>query len=141
MLRDLPHPDPGSADLRSTNRLLLWVGAQQLGNLGVGIFFGVIWMVAQAMIPGALGAGIQAVTDKSEPGVLRWSAVVLGLGIFQARRGIMRHRMAVTNWITAASRVQQLLVRQSARLGGDLPKQVATGEVVAASANDVERIG
>jgi len=141
MLRDLPHPDPGSADLRSANRLLIRIGRQQLGNLGIGIFFGVIWMVAQAMIPGALGAGIQAVTDQSESRVVLWSGVVLALGIFQAAAGIMRHRMAVTNWITAASRVQQLLVRQSARLGGDLPKQVATGEVVAASANDVERIG
>jgi len=141
MLRDLPHPDPGSADLRSPNRFLLSVGRQQLGILVIGVFFGVASMVSQAMIPGALGAGIQAVTDKSESRVLLWSAVVLGLGIFQAAAGIMRHRMAVTNWITAASRVQQLLVRQSARLGGDLPKQVSTGEVVAANANDVERIG
>ncbi len=141
MLRDLPHPDPGSADLRSPNRLLIWVGRNQLGMLSIAITFGVIWMVAQAMIPGALGAGIQAVTDKNEAAVLRWSAVVLALGILQAAAGIMRHRMAVTNWITAASRIQQLLVRQSARLGGDLPKQVSTGEVVAASANDVERIG
>jgi ABC-type multidrug transport system fused ATPase/permease subunit len=141
MLRDLPHPDPGTADLRSPNRLLVWVGRNQLGMLSIGVAFGVLWMVAQAMIPGALGAGIQAVTDKNETAVVEWSLVVLGLGIFQAAAGIIRHRMAVTNWITAACRIQQLLVRQSARLGGDLPKQVATGEVVAASANDVERIG
>lgn len=141
MLRDLPHPDPGTPDLRSPNRLLVWVGRNQLGLLTIGVIFGVLWMVAQAMIPGALGAGIQAVTDKNETAVVEWSLVVLGLGVFQAAAGIMRHRMAVTNWITSASRIQQLLVRQSARLGGDLPKQVSTGEVVAASANDVERIG
>ena len=55
--------------------------------------------------------------------------------------GILRHRMAVSNWITAASRIQQLVSRRAAYLGGDLPRQVATGEVVAVTANDVERIG
>ena len=66
---------------------------------------------------------------------------MLGLGLFVAAAGLVRHRYAVTNWITAGSRVQQLLIRRAAHLGADLPKQVATGEVVAASANDVERIG
>ena len=53
----------------------------------------------------------------------------------------MRHRAAVTNWLTAASRTQQLVARQAARLGGDLSDQVSTGEVVTVTANDVERIG
>ena len=70
-----------------------------------------------------------------------WSFVVLALGITQAGAGIMRHRLAVTNWITAASRVQQLVSRRAAYLGADLPRQVATGEVVAVTANDVERMG
>jgi ABC-type multidrug transport system fused ATPase/permease subunit len=49
--------------------------------------------------------------------------------------------MAVTNWIAAASRVQQLVARHAVALGADLTAQVATGEVVAVSSNDVERIG
>jgi ABC-type multidrug transport system fused ATPase/permease subunit len=140
-LRDLPRSDPGRPDLRTPTRFLVWIGRMQLPALALGVTWGVLWMSGQALIPGALGAGVQAISDDDLAGAVRWSLVVLGLGVFQAFAGLLRHRAAVTNWISAASRVQQLIVRQAARLGGDLPRQVATGEVVAASANDVERIG
>ncbi len=103
--------------------------------------WGVVWMVGQALIPGALGAGIQAISEEDEAKALQWAGVVLVLGVVQAGAGLVRHRYAVANWVTAGTRVQQLLIRRAAHLGADLPKQVATGEVVAASANDVERIG
>lgn len=51
------------------------------------------------------------------------------------------HRAAVTNWITAAARVQQLLARKAAELGSALTRRVAAGEVVAVSTGDVEKIG
>lgn len=53
----------------------------------------------------------------------------------------MLHRTAVTNWITAAARVQQLLARKTAELGSALTRRVAAGEVVAVSTGDVEKIG
>ena len=53
----------------------------------------------------------------------------------------MLHRTAVTNWITAAARVQQLLARKTAELGSVLTRRVAAGEVVAVSTGDVEKIG
>ena len=59
----------------------------------------------------------------------------------QAAAGVLRHRMAVTNWITAASRTQQLVVRRSTHLGSALSREVATGEVVAVTSSDVEKIG
>ena len=141
MLRDLPHADPGHPDLTSAGRFLRWIGRQQMGILTLGVLWGVMWMGGQALIPGALGAGIQAISDNDTAATYRWAGVVLGLGILLSGAGMLRHRMAVTNWITAGSRVQQLIVRHAAVLGADLPKQVATGEVVAATANDVERIG
>ena len=141
MLRDLPYDDPGRPDLTSPGRFLRWVGMQQKGILALGVLWGVLWMGGQALIPGALGAGVQAISTGNTELALKWAGVVLALGIFQAAAGLLRHRLAVTNWISAGVRVQQLVVRQAARLGADLPKQVATGEVVAATANDVERIG
>ncbi|MBW8821907.1 MAG: ABC transporter ATP-binding protein, partial [Streptomyces sp.] len=51
------------------------------------------------------------------------------------------HRTAVTNWITAAARVQQLLAHKAANLGSALTRRVAAGEVVAVSTGDVEKIG
>lgn len=118
-----------------------WVARGQWRALAVGIAWGVVWMGAQALVPGALGAGVQTVVDGDPAGSLRWGAVVLALGVTQAAAGVMRHRAAVTNWLTAASRVQQLLARKASTLGGDLPAQVSTGEVVTVTANDVERIG
>ena len=87
------------------------------------------------------GAGVQAISDKDQSRALMWAGVVLVLGVHRRRRWPDAAPLAVDNWITAGARVQQLLIRRAADLGADLPKQVATGEVVAASANDVERIG
>lgn len=141
MLDHIPFADPGTPDLSTPGRFLNWVGLQQKRLLALGVFWGVFWMLGQALIPGALAAGIQAIADKDQTRALQWAGVVLGLGLVVAGAGLVRHRYAVANWITAGARVQQLLIRQAADLGADLPKQVATGEVVAASANDVERIG
>ena len=53
----------------------------------------------------------------------------------------MRHRFAVTNWLTAAYRVVQLTGRHAVHLGGTLPRKVSTGEVVAIGTNDISHIG
>jgi ABC-type multidrug transport system fused ATPase/permease subunit len=140
-VRHLPLTDPGTPDLRGSGRFLWWVARGQWRMLLVGVAWGVGWMGAQALVPGALGAGVQAVVDGLPSQAVVWGAAVLALGVLQAGAGIMRHRAAVSNWLTAASRVQQLVARRAALLGGDLPRQVSTGEVVTVTANDVERIG
>ncbi|HTX64076.1 MAG TPA: ABC transporter ATP-binding protein [Acidimicrobiales bacterium] len=109
--------------------------------LATGSFFGIVWMVSQAMIPLALGAGLGAVLHRSKREIALWSLVVLGLGLLQAAAGILRHRRAVTSFLTCASRVQQLIVRQATALGGDLARRVATGEVANIGASDIERVG
>jgi ABC-type multidrug transport system fused ATPase/permease subunit len=140
-VRHLPLRDPGTPDLAGPDRFLWWVARGQWRPLLVGVAWGVAWMGVQALVPGALGAGVQAAVDADPGGATRWGAVVLALGVAQAGAGIMRHRAAVTNWLTAASRVQQLVSRRAAHLGGDLVRQVSTGEVVTVTASDVERIG
>jgi ABC-type multidrug transport system fused ATPase/permease subunit len=52
----------------------------------------------------------------------------------------LRHRRAVGSWISAATRLQQLVARKAAELGADLPRLVSTGEVSAINSNDVERV-
>jgi ABC-type multidrug transport system fused ATPase/permease subunit len=128
-------------DLSGVWPFLRWIARQQWRTLARGITWGIVWMLAAAAVPIGLGRGITAISRDDMDGVAVWSAVVLGLGIISAVSGMLRHQMAVANWIGAASRIQQLVARQAADLGGDLPKQVATGEVVAVSASDVERIG
>ena len=54
-----PVADPGDPDTRSPVRLLVWVGRHQKRTLALGIFFGICWMVAQALMPFAIGRAIQ----------------------------------------------------------------------------------
>ena len=46
----------------------------------------------------------------------------------------------MTNFLTAAVRVQQLVTRQAVRLGADLPAHVDAGEVASIGTTDVQRI-
>ncbi len=141
LLKNIPRSEPGIPDLRGVWPFLSWIARAQWRTLALGITWGIIWMLAAAAVPIGLGRGITAISNDDMTMVGVWSAVVLVLGIISAASGMLRHQMAVANWIGAASRIQQLVARQAADLGGDLPKQVATGEVVAVSASDVERIG
>jgi ABC-type multidrug transport system fused ATPase/permease subunit len=141
-MRELPLGHPGTPDLRSPARFLLWVARGQLGTLALGIAYGVTWMGALAVVPALVGRAIdQGVAEGDRAGLLRGSALVLAAGLVSAAAGILRHRTAVVNWLTASYRVQQLLVRQAVRLGGSLPRRVPTGEVAAVGSHDAERIG
>ena len=141
-MRHLPFDDPGRPDLRSPARFLLWTGRQQLPTIGIGVVYGVIWMVAQALMPFAIGRGLQeGVADEDLSAAARWSAVVLGLAAVQAVFGVLRHRIAVDNWLRASFRAMQLLGRHSAQVGVAVRRRLPTGEVVAAATNDALHIG
>lgn len=94
-----------------------------------------------AGLPYAVGLGIGAVADREPNRLLLVGALLLGIGVAISVGDAMLHRTAVTNWITAAARVQQLLARKTAELGSALTRRVAAGEVVAVSTGDVEKIG
>ncbi len=137
----LPLATPGVPETSTPARFLVWCARKQARVLMSGSFFGIVWMVSQAMIPLALGAGLGAVVRRSKGEIVLWSLVVLGLGLLQAAAGILRHRRAVLSFCTCASRVQQLVARSAAALGGDLARRVATGEVANIGASDIERVG
>src|SRR4051812_48587884 len=107
-----------------------------------GMLFGVVWMSCQAVMPAVIGRAIDhGVAAKDGPALLRYAGLMLGIGLIQAVTGIMRHRFAVTNWLTAAYRTVQLVGRQAVHLGGTLPRKVSTGEVVAIGTNDLSHLG
>ncbi len=140
-LASLPLADPGTPDLRSPGRYLAWVAARQWPTLAVGVLWGTVWMVSQAGVPVALGAAVGAAAAGRGTDCWRYALVILGLGVVQSVAGLMRHRMAVTNWIVAASRTQQLVVAHATHTGPVLSREVASGEVVAITSRDVEKIG
>jgi ABC-type multidrug transport system fused ATPase/permease subunit len=128
------HSSPGA--------FLWWMARGQWQTLVGGMCFGIVWMSCQAVMPAVIGRAIdRGVAAKDGSALLAYAGVMLGIGILQAVTGIMRHRFAVTNWLTAAYRTVQLVGRQAVHLGGALPRKVSTGEVVAIGTNDISNLG
>ncbi|MDX3227712.1 ABC transporter ATP-binding protein [Streptomyces sp. ME19-01-6] len=140
-IRDLPYPDPGLPDVRSGRHFLWWLGRNQLGGQVKAALWGLLHMAALVSFPVAIGFGVQAVVDGSGGRLALAGGLMAGLTALTALGDTMLHRAAVTNWITAAARVQQLLARKAVELGSTLTRRVAAGEVVAVSTGDVEKIG
>jgi len=141
-VRTLPLDHPGTADHRSPGRFLWWLARGQWPTLLAAMLLGIVWTLCQAVMPAVIGVAIdRGVTAKDTSELLTWTGIMLAIGVVQAVSGIMRHRFAVSNWLTAAYRVVQLITRQAVRLGATLPRRVATGEVVAIGNNDLAHIG
>ncbi|KUO07895.1 ABC transporter transmembrane domain-containing protein [Streptomyces sp. DSM 15324] len=140
-IQDLPYPDPGVPDARSGPRFLWWLGRNQLGGQLKSLAWGLLHFVAVSAQPFCVGYAIEAVVDRSGSRLALAGGLMALFGAATAVGDTFLHRTAVTNWITAAARVQQLLARQAAQLGSALTRRVAAGEVVAVSTGDVEKIG
>ncbi|MER8045486.1 ABC transporter ATP-binding protein [Streptomyces sp. NPDC094032] len=140
-IRDLPYADPGVPDVRSGGRFLLWLGRRQLGAQVKCLLWGLLFQLGIAGLPIGVGLAVQAVVDRDGGRLALGVGILALLGVAIAVGDTMAHRVAVTNWITAAARVQQLLSRKTAELGSLLTRRVAAGEVVAVSTGDVEKIG
>ncbi|MGC5534090.1 ABC transporter transmembrane domain-containing protein [Streptomyces sp. SR-10] len=140
-IRDLPYSDPGDPDVRSGPRFLYWLGRNQLAGQLKALSWGLLHQLGIAGLPVTVGLAVQAVIDRSGGRLALAGGLIIVLGVLIAVGDTMLHRTAVTNWITAAARVQQLLARKTAELGSALTRRVAAGEVVAVSTGDVEKIG
>ncbi|NWF25629.1 ABC transporter ATP-binding protein [Streptomyces sp. PKU-EA00015] len=140
-IRDLPYPDPGVPDVRSGTRFLLWLGLGQLGGQVKSLCWGLLHFLSVMALPYGVGLAVQAVVERSGSGLAEAGGLMALATAGIAFGDTMLHRTAVTNWITAAARTQQLLARRTAQLGSALTRRVAAGEVVAVSTGDVEKIG
>ncbi|MDQ8707089.1 ABC transporter ATP-binding protein [Streptomyces sp. LHD-70] len=140
-ISDLPYADPGVPDARSGPRFLWWLGRNQLGGQLKSLAWGLLHFTAVMTLPLGVGFAVQAVVERSGTRLAMAGLLLVLSGIGIALGDTMLHRTAVTNWITAAARVQQLLARRTAYLGAALTRRVAAGEVVAVSTGDVEKIG
>ena len=141
-MRSLPLEDPGTPHARTPARYLLWIVRGQWVSVAGGVFFGILWMASQAFVPAAIGAAIdQGVAGRDTGRLLLWTGAVLFLGTVTAVSGIFRHRFAVFNWLSAAYRTVQVAVKHTTKVGASLPREIATGEVVAIGATDISHIG
>jgi ABC-type multidrug transport system fused ATPase/permease subunit len=141
-MRQLPFADPGAPDTRSQVRFLLWVGRHQVGTLVLGMTFGIVWMLAQALLPWVLGRAIdEGVGTGDTEALLAWAGALFGLGVVQAVAGTLRHRVAVSNWLQASFRMIQVVAHHVALTGPAVRSRLTTGEVVATVSNDALRAG
>ncbi|MET9831365.1 ABC transporter ATP-binding protein [Streptomyces sp. NPDC006385] len=140
-IRDLPYPDPGVPDARSGPRFLWWIFRNQLGGQVKSLAWGMLHFLSVSALPFCVGVAVQAVVDRSGERLALAGGLLALCCAGNALGDTFLHRTAVTNWITAAARVQQVLARKAAQLGSALTRRVAAGEVVAVSTGDVEKIG
>ncbi|MFE9133262.1 ABC transporter ATP-binding protein [Streptomyces sp. NPDC007355] len=140
-IRDLPYADPGVPDVRSGTRFLIWLGRRQLAGQTKSMLWGLLHHLGIAGLPIGTGIAVQSVVDRDGGRLTLAGVLLVVMGAAIAVGDVMLHRTAVTNWITASTRVQQLLSRKTAELGSLLTRRVAAGEVVAVSTGDVEKIG
>lgn len=141
-MRAFPLADPGDPEIGSPLRFLIWIAKSQRATLLGGMTFGILWMCGQAAVPFVVGRAIdRGIASRDTAALLGWSAALLVIGLIQAASGISRHRWAVTNWMTAAFRVEQLLTRRASLLGGSLAKRIEIGDVVSSATTDALYIG
>jgi ABC-type multidrug transport system fused ATPase/permease subunit len=140
-MRQLPVADPGVPNLKSAGRFVLWLMAQQRASVALGILWGCAWMIAQALVPAAIGAAIDALASHRVPAFTEDCLTVLGLGVLTAVTGVLRHRRVVANFLDAAYRIIQLITDHAARLGDTLARLISTGEVVSVGTADVDAVG
>ncbi|MER5701324.1 ABC transporter ATP-binding protein [Micromonospora sp. NPDC002296] len=141
-MRFEPAGDPGVPDDRSATRYLVWLAGRQPLLFFAAIGLGVVWMVAQALMPATVGRAVDAgLTHRDQGALVTWGLALLGLGVLQAGAGVLRHRCALHNWLGGAYRTVQVTVGAANRLGAALPRRVAGGEVVSIGTADIGQVG
>lgn len=135
------YEDPGTPDCRGGWRYLWWLVTRQAGRSVAGALIASVWMALLALPPYLLS---RAIDDGLEPGdqaaLVSWTAAVLGIGVFNAWLGVVRHRTMTKLRMDANFRTVKVVVEQSVRLGAALSRQAGAGEVVTIGVGDVQTI-
>lgn len=122
-------------------RLVLWQAARQPGTLAGGVVFGVMWMLCQVIWPSMLGQAVDAGLAGGLSGILPWCAGLGAIAIAQALFAVLRHRMAVSNWLRSSLGVSRAIGHHSADTGVAIATSTSAGEVASTVANDALRVG
>ena len=144
---DLPLAHPAPPDRRSPWRYLVGVSRAQWPTLLRASLLGMVFTTCQALLPVALGRGIDqglgtAAGSGVDPGALwLWTGALAGLVAVQALSGVLQHRAGVSGWLEAMYLVTQHVVRHLRRAGTAVVRRLPTGEVVSTVASDADRVG
>lgn len=137
-------PELGSEGLnhRSAAGFILALVAKQKAATIWGAVTATVWMASQALIPVVIGRAIDLgiVRDDSAE-VIRWSLVLLLLGLVRAGAGIAFFRHSVITRVVSGSLVLRMVTRHVTRLGASLSRQRDADDLIATSTSDVLTIG
>ena len=122
-------------------RLLLWQAARQPMTLLGGVVFGILWMLCQVVWPYLLGRAVDGGLDEGLRGVAPWCVSLVVVAGAQALFAVLRHRMAVTNWLRSSLSVSRIVGHHSADTGTAIATETSAGEVASTVANDALRVG
>lgn len=107
------HEDPGTPDCRGGWRYLWWLVTRQSGRSAAGALLATVWMTLLALPPYLLSRAIDDGLEPDDRGALfGWTAAVLGIGVFNAWLGIMRHRTMTKVRMDANFRTVKVVVGQ-----------------------------
>jgi len=99
-------------------------------------------MVSQALTPLFIGRAIDdGLTHGFGADLVRWCLIMLLNGLVMVAGGLFSHRFDVQNWLRASFSFSQMVGYKASRTGHRITRQLPTGEVVSAVANDALRIG
>ncbi|MFD9192330.1 ABC transporter ATP-binding protein [Streptomyces phaeochromogenes] len=141
-MRSFPDRDPGSPDIRSARRYLLWLARDHRRSIVLGSVFAIVWTVAQGLSPALVGKAIDdGITARDTTALMWWGMAVLALGVVQALGSALQDRFALEVKIGAGYQTMQFATRQACRLGATLSKRVSTGDMVNVSVSDMTQIG
>lgn len=140
--RELPDRDGPTPPHDSAWRFIGWSARQQAGLLSANAFFGVTWMVSQALVWSCVGEAIdRGVVAHDSHALVAWVLIVFALGLIQAVSTSLRHQLAVTNWMNAAFRAVHLIGRHVATAGTTINEQIASGDINQTVGADAMRVG
>ena len=137
----IPAALPSDRHLSSVPRFLLWQAARQPATLTAGVLFGVVWMLCQAVWPYLLGRAVDEGVAGDATRLWIWCGALLGVAVVQAVSGMLRHRMAVSNWLRSSLGVARLIGYHSAETGPAITATTSSGEIVATVSTDSLRLG
>ncbi len=137
----IPSVRPTEKHLSSVPRFLLWQAARQPATLTAGVLFGVVWMLCQAVWPYLLGRAVDEGVSGDPSALWAWCGALLVVAVIQAVTGMLRHRMAVSNWLRSSLGVARLIGYHSAETGPAITATTSSGEIVATVSTDSLRLG